>query len=666
MQILNPRTVITITGFVFQFLFGAINNIHAQCLSGDCMNGEGTFQLENGVYMGNFKNGEPNGEGAYVGLRYRGGSRVDSVHEEGIYRNGIFLKGKRTIIHSWEEIQVPSEWYKNKVGVWTGKAYRFESIYFENDFGKTWDYPFRKISKITITNGKGKSKSHEEEYLEFDAGATYNGDIKDGLPNGKGILTRSHGLTQFRFAGMFDQGMPVMQTDESLCTIYSPSDYPGLLKNTLYLRDMKFAEGRITNMTIKSNDTIYTFILQNPVIAINFIYKGEYDGVYKMTDASGNVYTGMLHNWIQDGNGELRYGNKIYTGMFKNGKFHGTGTVKQPNGTFSGLFVRGNFLRGEITTNDGQIKYPICQSGECENGKGKVSFVLKPTTANYKTYEGYLSNGLPNGQGTLSYKNGEQQTSITGTFLQGLLSGDAVYEGNIGIVTKMTGTFLDDTLKQGTVYYTDGSAFEFKTDLPPGINRNSNIVFTTSVNKKIVDGYGKYYTEGGAVVEGTFYLAGTRLLDGVYSDKEGNRIRMGYSVNNESISTDKLDWWGQHYAAQIKAEEETRRREAARYLADKQRAEQYAEAEKDPANFREVYKTVICSACNGKGYIISGYAVGSTSYVSQEYMDNSGNWRRDLKAFVPAHNVTSRTPCEACYKKGKVTIKMKEYIGPKF
>jgi|GEM_PF-3622724 len=647
----------------FLLILTAAAGTNAQCISEHCENGSGSTRLPAGVYTGSFRNGEPHGQGVFEGLRYSANARVDSVRDEGIFAGGIFLKGKHTIIHSWEEVEVPSSWYANKPRVWTGKAYRFESAYFTQDFGKTWDYPFYKTQKVTVTDGKGRSKTHNEDYIEFYE-ATYRGEIKNGLPNGKGQLTRS----KFSFTGIFENGIPIAQTPDFYNIIESPINYPFVLNHTqLELRNMKFNDGLITELVIADKDSICTYTLQKPVSTFDFIYKGDYNGFYKMVDSRGYVYTGMINNWRFDGNGEYSYRGQVYTGSFKDQSFHGVGKLKGPSVTLDGLFIRGQFARGEIITNadNSRSAYPKCLTGNCQGGKGKVSYIVRSTADNYKTYEGYFSDGLPNGQGILVEKKGTVLTTVTGNFVQGMLNGAASYEGNAGIVTKMTGNFVNDTLKSGTVYYTDGSAFEFRTDLPAGVNVNSFVVFTSSVKEKVVNGFGKYYTPGGAVVEGTFY-AGDRLLEGVYADKAGNRFRIGYAVNNDIITYDKLDWWGQRYAAQIKADEEARRQEAARYAAAQKRAAQYDEAEKNPANFREEKQIVPCSACNGKGYILSGYAVGSISYVSQEYMDNSGNWRRDLKGFVPAHNVTSRTPCEACHRRGTVLINVRKYVGPKF
>ncbi|NJK84089.1 MAG: hypothetical protein HC912_10110 [Saprospiraceae bacterium] len=56
---------------------------HAQCISGDCQNGEGTYLLPSGAkYFGTFKNGEIHGFGT---CKYPDGSKYEGEWENRLY-----------------------------------------------------------------------------------------------------------------------------------------------------------------------------------------------------------------------------------------------------------------------------------------------------------------------------------------------------------------------------------------------------------------------------------------------------------------------------------------------------------------------------------------------------------------------------------------------------
>jgi hypothetical protein len=82
----------------------------SQCLSGDCNDGYGKYQYDNGgVYQGNFKNGLENGSGTlifasgakYIGEFYNGKKNGKGIYyytsgeiQDGDFVNGIFVNGK--------------------------------------------------------------------------------------------------------------------------------------------------------------------------------------------------------------------------------------------------------------------------------------------------------------------------------------------------------------------------------------------------------------------------------------------------------------------------------------------------------------------------------------------------------------------------------------------
>ena len=90
---------------IFSFLFFSVVGVSAQCTSGDCINGKGTFVFPSGAkYTGQFRNGEIHGigicyysdGGKYQGEwrnRYPEGKGI-RTYSDGTKREGLWKKGK--------------------------------------------------------------------------------------------------------------------------------------------------------------------------------------------------------------------------------------------------------------------------------------------------------------------------------------------------------------------------------------------------------------------------------------------------------------------------------------------------------------------------------------------------------------------------------------------
>jgi hypothetical protein len=87
---------------IILMLIGQSFFLHAQCLSGDCVNGNGTYQsVKRGwKYTGQFKNGKPDGKGKMT-------------FYNGRYYEGEFLNGKfhgQGTMHLDENLQIKGKW----------------------------------------------------------------------------------------------------------------------------------------------------------------------------------------------------------------------------------------------------------------------------------------------------------------------------------------------------------------------------------------------------------------------------------------------------------------------------------------------------------------------------------------------------------------------------
>jgi len=142
--------------------------------------------------------------------------------------------------------------------------------------------------------------------------------------------------------------------------------------------------------------------------------------------ADGSKYEGQFQNGTIEGKGVWYYTNgDKYEGEFAGNYQHGFGKVIHADGSET----KGYWKDGEyIGVNQIQFGTEGCKQGDCGDGTG--TYVYENGVAKYK---GEFRDGLPHGQGTCSYSNGER------------------YEGQWS-----DGSFNGD----GTLYLTDGSAVE--------------------------------------------------------------------------------------------------------------------------------------------------------------------------------------------------------------
>lgn len=153
--------------FVLLITLGCSFSCAAQCISGDCKNGEGKMDMGYAVYEGGFKNGQPQGQGT---LDYGDGEKFVGHFEKGKEEGSgtLYKKGKATRVNykAGELQSAPSEPlviggngdYKEKVpGCISGDCY----------------------------NGYGE--------INFPSGNRYKGGFKNNQFSGQGTMTFSTG-----------------------------------------------------------------------------------------------------------------------------------------------------------------------------------------------------------------------------------------------------------------------------------------------------------------------------------------------------------------------------------------------------------------------------------------------------------------------------------------
>ena len=275
-----------------------LEQVQAQCLSGDCKNGKGIYLFPSGAkYIGFFKNGECHGIGVCYftdGSKYQGNwkNRFPEGHgiktySDGTVRNGYWKKGRPVDENGnlVEEIYIQKE-SKNdgtdiQAGCLTGNCISGDGVMTYVD-GSKYEGQF----------SKGKITGFGTWY--YPNGEKYVGNFSNGLPTGKGTLYKQNGT---QHSGSWRAG-------EYIGEIKEPAAKTGCISGNCQ-------NGR---------------------------------GVF-LDEDTGNAYEGQFVNKLFNGTGIMKYANgDIYNGQWKDGKYYGNGKLTRKDGTS----VEGNWIDGEF------------------------------------------------------------------------------------------------------------------------------------------------------------------------------------------------------------------------------------------------------------------------------------------------------------------------------
>jgi hypothetical protein len=169
----------------------------AQCVSGDCYNGKGTFVHQNGaVYVGEFKNGEIHGTGVCNysdGSKYQGQwahrfpdgrgtkSYSDGTSRTGLWRNGRPVDKKGNLL---------SEWMLNKEIQSDGMAIQSGCLHGDCINGQGINaYPDGSRYEGYFSNAKPSQRGT----FYYPNGDYYKGEFKSGYRHGNGTLYHAAG-----------------------------------------------------------------------------------------------------------------------------------------------------------------------------------------------------------------------------------------------------------------------------------------------------------------------------------------------------------------------------------------------------------------------------------------------------------------------------------------
>lgn len=345
--------------------------------------GFGVLIKSNEIFVGNFENSRANG---YLSM----------------YKNGSILYHGNWLDHQFDgEGVLYNSDSDSIVGVWSK--------------GKLIKALVRQQTTVGYYSGYvEKGKPNGMGALQYDSGLLYNGEWKEGVWKGEGVLSAS----TFEYNGEWCNNLPM---GEGVITYKDGSFYDGSWYNGKYngYGTALFSDGSMYIGGWKDNEEsgygIYVF------------YNGDrYSGIwieglqngYGQYDADSFSYIGNWEEGWMNGEGYIKYANgDYYEGHFVENEKYGIGCYYYRNGnyyegefvdnTFNGLGIfhfndssiyEGEFLNGKI---HGDGTYYVTIDGEymaiTANWDGSVDFPKQASIlfANGDIYEGEIKNGKP-------------------------------------------------------------------------------------------------------------------------------------------------------------------------------------------------------------------------------------------------------------------------------
>lgn len=179
---------------------------------------------------------------------------------------------------------------------------------------------------------------------------------------------------------------------------------------------------------------------------------------------NGGKFVGKTDDNKMVGFGVLVQGKDLFIGDFENSKPNGyLKWYKNDSLYYDGHWQAGTFHgEGTLYKEDGSVK-----AGTWNNGKLIQTFCKASTSLG--VYEGYILNDMPDGQGTMTYKNG---FSYVGLWAKGKWSGKGIYTSDTDTISGewSNGLLNGEAICRTSEYIYNG---EFSENKPSGIGNFS-------------------------------------------------------------------------------------------------------------------------------------------------------------------------------------------------
>ncbi len=300
---------------VVSAVVGFTSIVQAQCIQGNCYDGQGTYVYPSGAkYSGQFRNGKINGEGVLYfsnGNRYSG-NWVDHYRQgKGrlVFTNGDVYEGnfRRSKFHGHGVLAFSNG--DSYQGEWADDVMHGEGSYDYHN-GDRYVGWFR------------KGKLHGQGTMYYHDGDRFEGKWKDNLKNGNGTYYRANGK---QVSGLWVAGK-ISKDDISHSTIDIASTNNSTSNNT------NNSSSTATTTSIEANPNAGT---DNTLANCNSTYCSEGQGAYTYGD--GTKWIGNFYNGQPEGDGICYYANgDKYVGGWKRHAPHGEGVMYYNNGRVVG------------------------------------------------------------------------------------------------------------------------------------------------------------------------------------------------------------------------------------------------------------------------------------------------------------------------------------------
>lgn len=291
-------------------LASSFDQISAQCLSGNCYNGSGTYRFDNGTkYSGQFVNGKPQGQGIMdypSGNRYTGEWRGGMREGRGkmvFKKEGRVYEGQFRANHMAGEgtMQYPNG--DRYTGAWSNDSPNGDGVY-------TWKTGERYEGNFYngTFNGKGT--------MYYPDGSYWAGTWKNNLREGQGKLVEADGKTT---VGTWAAGKPVSTRPAGTTT--TPPASNNKPTNT----------GTAATPAAQPSDRNNVAGMRN----CGSVYCNYGKGYYDYPD--GSRWIGEFKNGVPYGEGVCFYANgDRYEGAWANNAPYGEGVMHYANGRVYG------------------------------------------------------------------------------------------------------------------------------------------------------------------------------------------------------------------------------------------------------------------------------------------------------------------------------------------
>ena len=302
--------------------------LNAQCSSGDCKNGKGTYLYGENKYVGEFKNGNKNGKGTYYyanGNKYEGDFRFDKFNGKGklTYSNSNIYEGE----------------FKDGKKVGKGTFYlkhneKYIGEFRYNKFNGPGTYYYINGDKYRGSFKDGKKNGKGTYYYAM--GNKYTGEFRNDIRNGMGTFYFINGN---KYHGIFDngkrngQGTFYYSNGNKYTGEFSDDKFYG--QGTFYYSNGAFISGEWFNNALKTESDVKSVFIAGKKSEI--LYKKEASGYNVSAKINGIIDTNMIIDPDSDGllvSSDL-YMSLIKAGTIKKHEFIGIKSYSFPNGTYA-------------------------------------------------------------------------------------------------------------------------------------------------------------------------------------------------------------------------------------------------------------------------------------------------------------------------------------------